>query len=174
MANIDELEITAEGALTYDEFKKYNMYRLRKILIGFFFITFFLEVCLCWILYKMQNLPFIFYIGTCLFASGLVTFLAFKTYKKRIKKEFNNDRLASKEMTYTINQEGINYQVGKSQVCIEWGDIVKGAEHKDMFCLYISSIKAIVLPKRYFKSDEDIMAFKQLISTNTDKVKLRD
>ncbi|WP_369414031.1 YcxB family protein [Gracilibacillus salinarum] len=74
---------------------------------------------------------------------------------------------------YTINNNGINQQVGRSNVFINWNDIVKGYEHKEMFCLYISSSKAILLPKRYFASNDDKLVFKKLVRQNTNKVKLK-
>ncbi|WP_066190356.1 YcxB family protein [Gracilibacillus timonensis] len=171
MDNNEELEVTAEGALTYDEFKKYNMYHQRKLLIGFFI---FASIIGIYPFTATDHLPLIIFIIFSLLLAVLATKILSRIFKKGAYKEFHSDRLASKEMTYTMKQEGINYQVGRSHVFVEWGNIVKGAEHKEMFCLYISSIKALVLPKRYFASDEDIMVFKQLISSNTDKVRLED
>ncbi|WP_066190361.1 YcxB family protein [Gracilibacillus timonensis] len=169
-----DIEIVAVGKITYDEFKQHHMYHVRKLLIGFFFISLFLEMCLCLVVNQMQISLLPVYLGISLLASGLLTYLLFIAHQKRINKEFRSDLLATKEITYTMNQEGIDYQAERTHIYVEWENIVKGKEYKDMFGLYTSTIKTIVLPKRYFKSDEDIMAFKQLISANTDKVKLKD
>ncbi|WP_392389068.1 YcxB family protein [Gracilibacillus massiliensis] len=149
------------------------MYHQRRLLIGFFFITFLLEICFCLLVKQIQNLPLVFYISISLFASGLFTILLYKTIQKRSYREFYSDHLATKEIRYTINSQGINYQSGRSHVYIEWENIIKGYEHNDMFCLYISNMKAILLPKRYFESNDDISSFKKLISENSNKINLK-
>ncbi|WP_066190363.1 YcxB family protein [Gracilibacillus timonensis] len=79
------------------------------------------------------------------------------------------------KINYKINGSGITQIISPyTNTYFDWNNIIKGYENEDMFRLYISNNKAIILPKRFFKSKEDIMAFKQLISANTDKVKLRD
>ncbi|WP_083270565.1 YcxB family protein [Bacillus marinisedimentorum] len=58
---------------------------------------------------------------------------------------------------------------------MEWGDISVAKEDKDMFRLYVSKNKAIILLKRFFDSNDQKNVFKTLIKKNLEskKIKLR-
>ena len=100
-----------------------------------------------------------------LFLSGLLRF--------RIRREYKSDRLIKNEIRYMITNDGINQQVKSSNSHLEWNDFIATFEHKDMFRLYISKHKAIVLPKRYFSSNEDRIYFKHIVEKNMPSKKVK-
>ena len=91
----------------------------------------------------------------------------------RIRKEYNSDRMIKSELSYTINKEGIKQKIRRSTTYYEWEDIFKVCEKKDMFLVYVSRNKAILLPKRYFNLDDEIVTFKNLVRDRLTEKKIK-
>ncbi|WP_170138910.1 YcxB family protein [Oceanobacillus chungangensis] len=91
----------------------------------------------------------------------------------RTQKEYKSDRLIKSDLSYTINKEGINQKVRKSNNYIEWEDIYKFYEKKDMFLAYVSRNKAIILPKRYFNTYDEIVTLKNLVRERLKEKKIK-
>ncbi|WP_353733608.1 YcxB family protein [Rossellomorea vietnamensis] len=72
-----------------------------------------------------------------------------------------------------FSSDEIQQKIRKSTNYLEWNDILKVREHPDMFQLYISRNKAILLPNSYFNSKADKEKFKQLIYKNVSKEKVK-
>lgn len=81
----------------------------------------------------------------------------------RSTKEYNSDQLIQREIHYTFNENGIIQQNGRSCSHIEWNDVRKGYEHPDMYLLYLSRNKAIMLPKDFFDDGEQRSSFRLLL-----------
>ncbi|WP_158234693.1 YcxB family protein [Lentibacillus sediminis] len=82
--------------------------------------------------------------------------------KRRLRREFESDKQAQNEVTFTINEERIHQKTINSTTEINWSDIFSAYEHKKMFRLYVSRNKVIVLPKRYFHSQQEIELFRDI------------
>ncbi|WP_066190353.1 YcxB family protein [Gracilibacillus timonensis] len=167
-------EIHASGTITYNEFQKYNSYHSKKTVIAISLFSFFSIVLLGIII--ADGSYFILVPFSIILASivAVISILILVTaFRIRARREYNSDFLMTKEITYTINDNGITQQITKkSHNFIEWNYIVKGYEDDDMFRLYVSRNKAIVLPKRFFTSENDLTIFKKIISKNINKMKL--
>ncbi|WP_399207852.1 YcxB family protein [Sutcliffiella rhizosphaerae] len=74
---------------------------------------------------------------------------------------------------YTFNDDSIIQKRGKSRNFIEWSEILVVHERKEMFQLYISKNKAILLNKGFFSSLNDKTQFKKIMTEhiNPDKIK---
>ncbi|MEH7388594.1 YcxB family protein, partial [Bacillus sp. JJ1521] len=94
---------------------------------------------------------------------------------RNYSKAFKNDPLIKNEITYEINDKGISQKLSGAIAKIEWKDILLAIEEKDMFRLYVSKNKAIILPFGFFNSTEEINILKRLIRGNmkAKKVKLK-
>lgn len=170
-ANNNE-EISISGTLTYAVFKKYNWYHKRKIVIGYFVFAF-----LCFI-YVFSNFvsgvwflvyPIVIFLS--LITSGIISLILLFLVFWKARQEYKSDKIIKNEVSFVIDNKGINQKVRSSNANIEWSDILVAKENKDMFRLYISKNKAIVLPKRFFISKEDIHTVKTLIERNLNSKK---
>ncbi|MFD1361408.1 YcxB family protein [Lentibacillus salinarum] len=162
-------EVSINGKLTYEDIKKYSKYHSQKIVVSYFLISavvslavfmLILPVSLYWVC--LIYLPISLIIST---ASTLtLVFLA----RLNSRREYESDRTAKSEVTYVINNQGILQKRGKSNTHFEWDDIIKAYENKELFRLYISKNKAIVMPKRFFNTKNDVELFKNIVRENSD------
>ncbi|WP_156203169.1 YcxB family protein [Candidatus Syntrophocurvum alkaliphilum] len=84
-----------------------------------------------------------------------------------INKEYYSDKLIQQEFKCIINNEGIeqiNTRNSKSKSFSTWDDFVSAQEYKDVFFLFVSRRNAVIIPKRFFYSNEDIKTFKAFIN----------
>lgn len=91
----------------------------------------------------------------------------------RSTSEYKSDTQIKSEITYIFSGENIYQKKGKSNAHFEWNDIISVYEHQDMYLLYVSKYKAIIVPKRFFVAEGQEELFKQIVSNNitTPKVK---
>ncbi|KGP73376.1 YcxB family protein [Pontibacillus yanchengensis] len=106
------------------------------------------------------------------FFSGALYLLTTVGIKIRSSREYKSDPIIQREITYHFTDDGINQYLGRSTTYLEWKEVLSIYEHKEMFQLYISKNKAIVLPKRYFQSSDEVNQFKHIIHqhAHTNKV----
>ena len=174
MLQNQEAEVYAAGTFTYEDYKKHNNYHQKKMVISFAIFAFLIGMIVfplnmsgSWIII----IPIFFVVSLIISAIG--TLFLIGLLRLRVRREFKSDQLIKNEIRYSITNEGINQQVKRSNSHLEWSDFISAFEHKDMFRLYISKHKAIVLPKRYFASKEDRISFKQIIETNMPSKKVK-
>ncbi len=82
----------------------------------------------------------------------------------RVSREFKSDQLIKSEIAYNISSNEINQVSKRFNSQYKWDDFIKMKVYKDMFLMYLSRNKAIILPKSFFKSDKDIQLFMEYIS----------
>ncbi|TRM12177.1 YcxB family protein [Lentibacillus cibarius] len=105
---------------------------------------------------------------------SIIIFLVLKKmFKRQAIKEYESDRLVKNEASYTFSSEGINQQIRRSNNFFEWSDIRLALEREEMFLLYVSKRKAIILPKRFFGSDDEFDLFKNIVSKNIETSKVK-
>ncbi|WP_216831526.1 YcxB family protein [Alkalihalobacterium elongatum] len=170
-------EIILTGKLTIADYQKHNYYHHKKLLLFFFILSFFTFL----ILYISSGVvsgtrTLVEFVGVVLASmfSGLILLIMWVILKIRIRNEYNSDQILQNELTYIITCDGITQKIKKSINNIEWNDIIAVYEHNELFQLYISKNKAIVLPKKFFTSVKDADLFKKVIIQNVKikKVKL--
>ena len=88
-------------------------------------------------------------------------------------KEYKSEPSIKGEMTYISSDEGIRLKCESSDAFFKWEEIQKAILVRDMFILYVTIMKAIVIPTRFFDSEEDIDLFKNIISENMDTTKIK-
>lgn len=76
------------------------------------------------------------------------------------------------EIRYVANKDGLTQTKGVSKVHYEWDDLISAYEYKDLFRVHVSKFLAIVLPKRFFKNDDDISEFRRLIRASMPEKKV--
>lgn len=168
-----EENIHVSGKLTMKDFIKYNHYHLGRLLKVYFVFCFI-------ILFLIFQIPMsgdfmlivLFAGGPSLLLSGMLYYFAKLTRRHQAVKEYKSDQLIKHTISYTFDSTGIKQNVRKSNNQYEWADFLKAREHKEMFLLYLSKNKAIVLPKRFFQTDDWMERFKTLVSQNMSETEL--
>ncbi|WP_078552038.1 YcxB family protein [Bacillus alkalicellulosilyticus] len=176
MTNGQELSI--RGTVSLEDFIKYNTHHLKKFTYSYFFFSFFVFWLMALLLEFLMPDNLLFTIPKAVLAlifSLILIYGVKKILKKRVIKEYESDQRIKNEISYVIHREGIIQQLKRSNNHYDWTDLHFAAEYEEMFLLYISKQKAIVLPKRFFESHDDISLFKELISKNieTSKIKIK-
>lgn len=86
-----------------------------------------------------------------------------RLYEKAYKKQKN----IHEEGELTINIDGIVYARPSETVSANWKQIRKVMEDDNALYVYMSAIRAFVIPKRYFESESDLSILKDFIKQQT-------
>ena len=162
-------ELQASGTITSKEFVNYNLFHTRKFRFRYFWLLF-----LLFFLLILLDFPFDFtdsilttvVVGliVALFVSWLVRLLI----QRRATNEYKSDNLIQQEINFTVNELGITQEIkDRSKGFFDWESIIKGYEFEKTFILYVSKNKAILLPKRFVKSTEDLEQLKKMVRQKT-------
>lgn len=174
MAYEEKKEVIAEGKLKYTEFKKYTKIHQKRSLL-FYFIFLFLAATsiLFYVLYDTEDFTYVLLFSSvlALTITIIMTGMLFVVLRVKSSREYKSDWILKKEVFYTISKTGIYQKIGKSHSLIEWKSILYVREHKDLFLIYLTKRAALILPKRYFESNEDVGCFKNMINKNLDTKK---
>ncbi|MDG5471269.1 YcxB family protein [Jeotgalibacillus sp. ET6] len=170
--------LVLQGTLTKKEFLKHGQYHMNKILnivILLFLVFAFLNfVISSWNEEDLNNIPsYIVFALFSLVLSGLLMLVLKMITRVKTAREFKSDPLVKKEMRYIISSREIHQNVGRSDAYLEWEQIRTAHENKDMFRLYVSRGKAMVLPKRFFKSEAEMRVFRKLIRENLSRNRIK-
>ncbi|MUV37875.1 hypothetical protein JNUCC1_01681 [Lentibacillus sp. JNUCC-1] len=168
--------VSAHGALSYEEFKQFQHYHLRLVgLIGS--ITTF--VLFAPILFIMMRIIFSDILGMDLLlieavlafilslVGAVLVYLWFKLIiRYRSSSEYKSDQDIRNDVFYTFGDDGIHLNRTNSNKYYDWSDVRSIHELQEMYLLYVSKYKAIILPKRFLETDEQKQLLKQIIRRN--------
>jgi hypothetical protein len=173
-------DLTVRGTLTFNEYKKFASFHSRRWIIWLTLSTFILFFPLSiYFLYNpgdifsFEGMAAIFLLSSIfsVIISGIFFLYAKAVIRIKATREYKSDQLIKNEFIYTFSEDGINQKRGRSINYIEWNEIVFVREYPPLFLLYISKNKAIVMPRRFFESNEEIKLFKQIIKGNVSSEK---
>lgn len=152
-------EVQFGGTLTKKEFYKLNSYVNRKR----FFIAIAVYFTLLFLLYLLLFRHLFISIVRAVVFTLVLWLVLMIIVPLRVRKEYSSNQLIKQEVHYDVNRNEIIQMRGKSKVYYKWEDLNSAYEYKDMFRIHISKHQALVIPKRFFESDEDILKFQSLI-----------
>lgn len=171
MKELEELSLS--GKLTLEDFVKYNQYHTNKVLKVYFVICFIVLFFVFQIPMSGDWLPIALFAGLpSLLLSGLIYLYTSKVKKYQAIKEYKSDQLIKRDITYTFSSEGVIQITRKSNNRFDWIDFLKAQEYEELFLMYLSRNKAIVLPKRFFRSKTQMENFKHLVSDHINETEL--
>ncbi len=84
--------------------------------------------------------------------------------KRFIAKEENQAVLSS--TTIQLSETGIFSKDEFAETRYQWKSIIRRTENERSYFLYISSVQALIIPKRVFKNDEQKAAFEKILNQN--------
>lgn len=150
-------EVSFKGKLTFGYYKKFSFYHVRK---KFLLILPILFIALTILFSRIFDTNIIL---LPLFFSIITASIPIIVFYIRIEGAYYSDSLLKLEQSYVADTDGICIKTEQTNAKFLWSDIIAGKEYKDMFILYVSKIKAIIIPKSFFSKEEDIKHFKSLI-----------
>ena len=147
---MDSLSIAIQ--LTFKDFLNFQFGHLKKRMMPFL-VFFILMLAISFLGVFTSDNSFIDWIspiagclGFPLIFIGLIYFNS--------KRTFNTDSFLRKEHTYNFSKERLRITSENSDLIIEWNDIYKFTTTKQYLLIYLSPQKAFILPKHFFKDDE--------------------
>ncbi|RKD69618.1 YcxB-like protein [Sinobaca qinghaiensis] len=158
-------ECVCQGRLTKKDFITFIFLNRRKELAIQFLL---LWATVYFFLYVVNGyLSLEFETGLVLFFSvvivGTVFSISMMALYFQAGKKYKGDAASEKLHTYSITTSKIiQYREGEHNE-YSWEDVYKVVRTWDMFLLYISTNKAIILPFHFFESEKDIQEVKTMI-----------
>ena len=164
-------EVSFEGNVSLKDYQKANFYHARTRFLWSALIYF--VAVLIAVRGIVGYLDALFVLLSLAGAVILILLLILIAYL-RVKSAYNSDATRKLRQHYVADLDGISFSTEQSSANLSWNDFIAVKEHKDIFVLYVSKVKILIIPKSFFKSEEDITRFKSLIAENcrTSKVKL--
>jgi len=121
------------------------------------------------ILFDIFNISRIWHIY--LFVLLLIGYFVLAKYSP--KRTYKTNKVFQNEIIYNINAEQFCITTMKGSAGCSWDDFSGIREYEDMFLLFYSFSGAYILPKRFFKTKNDIKILKKiLLSRKIKKLKL--
>lgn len=146
------------------EYSYFSLYSKYKIIIVMLICIWIISMVYFSIL---TEIPFV---ATILLSAGITLLvflpLLFFLVVHQAKNNYKKDPALKENSGVEISNQGITLTTSDKDVLAEWKYFYSIKELKNLFILYYSSSKAIVLPKRVFHSKDDIELFKKLFLTN--------
>ncbi len=153
--------ISLRVSLTEDEFVKLKLYATSKKLIIVYVCLFVIS----WLYFSMASHS-IFSWPLSLFISLVITIplliLIFFRTIRLFKKDYNKNYLNREEAFCEIEENGIRISQTNGFLLLLWKDINSVKEFSDFFIFWNNGL-ATSIPKRCFKSLEDMQFFKELV-----------
>lgn len=155
------------------ELSKKDIFRLQTLSMrdgywNYFMIVFFLFIIALWVkvfrdaTFSSNDLFFPIVIT-------LFPLLLWFLMDRRSAKMKNETAVFKHPIRYYISEESLKVEAYQSSSTLLWQDAFKYIEDKDAFYVYISSVQAYILPKRFF-AEEQKAVFRSIL---TEKVKRR-
>lgn len=86
--------------------------------------------------------------------------------KKYLKKQFHTNKLLQQEVEYIFSENGLHRKSESIDCTYKWDDIYKIIERENMLIIYESSNSVLILPKRFFNNDKELIRVRELIKEN--------
>ncbi|ASA24678.1 YcxB family protein [Paenibacillus donghaensis] len=156
-------QINVETALKSTDSQEFNLWfslNSRIILTAFTVAAYFAVMLLITKDYSTQSLTIL--TATSVALAPVLWWINRSSIVKKSKKAFESDALAQQPQSYTITEEGIHYESEAGSGQVKWEEIFKIGETVNLFVFFVSSNRALIIPKRFFNSEQDKAGFKDV------------
>jgi hypothetical protein len=120
------------------------------------------------------------YILFCVFCSIFLSVFmifysmySFSNARRLANKLYNTDPFISKEVKYIFSEKGIIASTENSYSEVEWKNVYKVIEQKELFAIYISAVSSYLILKNSFCSSNEIKKFTYILGEHIEKDKLK-
>ncbi|MBP3950896.1 DUF4870 domain-containing protein [Bacillus suaedae] len=153
-------DIKISGFLTLKDLSTLQIFHVRKRLVSMFFILFMIVLLLQLLLDMSVGWGMI--ILSLFFAAGGIFVLVMSVYQ-RAKSIYENESLMKLEQTYHFTEEQVTVSSERSRTEYCWDDLQGYYEVKNLILIYISKVKAIVIPKHFFSSQDELNQLRHMV-----------
>jgi hypothetical protein len=114
--------------------------------------------------YKLKEMDFIVVTAFCgaLFVEACMLISA----RFAVDRAYRSDPFLKYQQTYIINEKGIEIKSERGNKIVKWDDFTDMNEYNDMFIFTVSKSNAVVIPRRFFEDENDIIVFKEIVENN--------
>ena len=168
------MDIKVKIDLTEKEYMRFSFYHQRKEMVWAPLI--FGVLCFCMVILQLQritNLNLVFALCVALIVGVLIFIVGSLISLVKVKNVWKSSipLRGLYEMTFT---DGGIYQVSEIGTAnLSYDKFYKVYETKMAFYVYVSSVQAMIVPKRCFENAEDVRTVREFFVRNVDKKKLR-
>lgn len=166
--------IVAKVGLTEKEVIFLFLYSRKNLFILLFICSYFIYLSF---LYFALGLPLLLNLQACAVMVMFTVLIVLLGSAFFIRKEYrrNSKLRVETDITFTSRETQQKLSEDKSNRYVDWEHIYAVKELKNNFMFYFSPFSATMIPKRCFKSEEEIAAIREMISSSvdSDKVKLK-
>lgn len=92
---------------------------------------------------------------------------------KTSKKVYESDKIKHKVQIIKITCTTININYGESIVKINWDEIYRVLETEKQFLIFTSINQSLIIPKRFFEKDEDLLSLRDICKDVLPKKKVK-
>ncbi|OBZ08424.1 hypothetical protein A8L34_24265 [Bacillus sp. FJAT-27264] len=156
-------EITVDTELNSGDVQEFNLWfslNSRIIVTSFSVVAYFAIMLAITKNYSTSSLSIL--AATAVGLAIILWFITRSSLTKKSKKAFESDNQSKLPQSYVISDEGIRHQSDSSSGHVKWEEIYKIGETATLFAFFVSANQALILPKRFFQSEEDKQFFKEL------------
>jgi len=169
-------EIVIGGKIEYSDYKKFNLYHIKNRYIIKFLLLTIAYIGIIWGLnlvtdVNLINLGYTLLISVVL--SAVTILLLLVTFFNRLKKIYYSSSRIQLEQNYIINEQGIKCKNDRGESIVTWEDIIEIIQCNDHIIIYTSLVQAIIIPNKFFKSENEFSETKYIISNKLDKKKIK-
>lgn len=160
-------EINVKTKLEAKDVKEFNLAYSSKsrALMGVILFIFYLTVMI--IVSERRDAEYIILLGGIAVVISFVSwFLNKKSVERRSGKAFSMDKSAQMEQKYLISENNINYESESGSGDIKWSEIHKVTETKNLFLIFVSTNRTLIIPKNSFISEKETTTFRYFIKKN--------
>ncbi|WP_026702126.1 YcxB family protein [Salibacterium aidingense] len=158
-------EFSIQGRFTLEDVVAHHMYHRRN----FFNTSFLFMFVLLFLLFSdgMEQ-GFGLSVLSALLSAGVVRILGKHIIKRSITKKLQKESFTEEEVTFTFSPAGVQQRQEHHDDFVKWRQMRRIYEQPELFQLYLTNQKTMVLPKHFYHSEEDIRRFKQLLRAQKD------
>lgn len=165
------IQLTEKDYLTFLKTNQSGFKSKKWIIYGIMFLCVYLFVALPTIIANgFSNIEFVSLAPLLIpLLIGSLVFIFVKLSVKMVsKRAFRTDAFINRPYGIIINDQGLQINSDHSNFHPLWEDIYRFRITKDAYIIYLSSIKVIILPKRFFNNEIDIKRMNFLIKNKID------
>ncbi|WP_082234481.1 YcxB family protein [Halobacillus massiliensis] len=171
MKGNQKLEVS--GVLTKGDYRKHSNYSRKKIKNIYFIGTLILFFI---VIFQSLQGPLLFVAGLtmiiALLLAMIMSFFFSGMISLRATRDYKSDPVSQKEIQYIFRPGNIKQKLQNATRDYKWTDITAAYEQEEMFQLYVAKNHAMILPKRFFASEEEVEHLRQLIEKHVTTTKV--
>lgn len=164
--NSTSKKLSFKGKLSYQDFKDFQLLHSKnKLLLQIVYLfVIFMVVVLFQSSFSTDLLPIFIPLGILVSVAGAFITKGISNYK--YKSVFNSDKLLQKEYLYTFDNDGISTDSEVGNGKFKWNEVYQAKQNKKLHLVYIAKNKALIIPRSFFDSAEQIKELEILLRNN--------